>query len=71
MLVCGRSIPKPSQVKARFFERDDIVEILAQDVDIDFALKSKLFSLHSPPLFNLISCMFMRHCELVLIDASV
>ena len=41
VIICGRSIPKPSQVIARFFERDDIVEMIAQDVDIDFALKCK------------------------------
>ena len=44
VVICGRSIPKPTTVMTRFFERDDIVEMIAQDIDVDFALKSKLWT---------------------------
>ena len=41
VLIYGRSLPKPSQVHARFFERENIVEMTAFEVDKEFALKSK------------------------------
>lgn len=41
VVIYGRSLPKPSQVHARFFERENIVEMTAYEVDKDFALKCK------------------------------
>ena len=41
VVVCGRSLPKRAQVHARFFERENIVEMTAIEVAKDFALKSK------------------------------
>lgn len=40
VVIYGRSLPKKSEVRARFFERESIVEMIAYDVDKDFALKS-------------------------------
>ena len=39
ILVCGRSLPKRHEVHARFFERENIVDMCAYEVDKDFALK--------------------------------
>ena len=41
VLIYGRSLPKKSEVRAMFFERESIVEMTACEVDKDFALKSK------------------------------
>lgn len=40
VLIYGRSLPKKSEVHARYFERENIVEMIAYEVDKDFALKS-------------------------------
>ena len=40
-LIFDRSIPDKSRVKSRFFEREDIVEMTAYQVDVEFATKSK------------------------------
>ncbi len=40
VIIYGRSLPKKTEVRARFFERESIVEMVAYDVDKDFALKS-------------------------------
>jgi small nuclear ribonucleoprotein (snRNP)-like protein len=41
VMICGRSLPKKSEVCPRLFEIDDIVEISAFEIDKDFAIKSK------------------------------
>ena len=41
MLIYGKSLPKKSQVHSRFFERENIVEMIVLEVEKDFALKSK------------------------------
>jgi small nuclear ribonucleoprotein (snRNP)-like protein len=41
VVIYGRSLPKKSEVHARYFERESVVEMIACDVDKDFALKSK------------------------------
>ena len=43
VVIYGKSLPKKSEVHARFFERENIVEMIALDVDKDFALKSIYF----------------------------
>ena len=40
VLIYGRSLPNKSEVRARFFERESIVEMHAIEVDKDFAIKS-------------------------------
>lgn len=40
VLIYGRSLPKKSEVRVRYFERENIVEMSALEVDKDFALKS-------------------------------
>jgi len=40
VVIFERSLPKKSEVRARFFERADIVEMIAADVEKDFAIKS-------------------------------
>lgn len=39
VVIYGRSLPK-SEVRSRFFERDDIIEMTAHEVEKDFAIKS-------------------------------
>ena len=41
VVVCGRSLPPLADVRARYFEREYIVEMTAYEVDRDFAVKSK------------------------------
>jgi hypothetical protein len=41
VLIYGKSLPKKSQVHSRFFERENIVEMIVLEVEKDFALKSK------------------------------
>jgi hypothetical protein len=41
IVVFGRSLPKRGEVHARFFERENIVEMIAYEVNKDYALKSK------------------------------
>jgi small nuclear ribonucleoprotein (snRNP)-like protein len=43
IVVFGRSLPKRGEVHARFFERENIVEMTAYEVDKDYALKSIVF----------------------------
>jgi hypothetical protein len=40
IVIFGRSLPKRGEVYARFFERENIVEMHAYEVDRDYALKS-------------------------------
>ncbi|CAF0780226.1 unnamed protein product [Brachionus calyciflorus] len=40
VVIFGRSLPRRSQVNARFFERENIVEMTAIEVDKDFAMKT-------------------------------
>ena len=53
VLIYGRSLPRKSEVCARFFERENIVEMTACYVDKDFALKSFLKSIHFIKIFYL------------------
>lgn len=51
VVIYGKSLPKKSAVHARFFERENIVEMIACEVDKDFALKSKINFVYS---FNIL-----------------
>ncbi len=42
VVIYGRSLPRKSDVSVMYFERENIVEITACDVEKDFALKSNL-----------------------------
>jgi hypothetical protein len=52
IMICGRSIPKKEEVRARFFERENIVEMIAYEVDKDFALKCRFLFSYSNLLFK-------------------
>jgi hypothetical protein len=49
VVIYGRSLPRKSDVSVMYFERENIVEITACEVDKDFALKSRPL----PPLGRL------------------
>jgi hypothetical protein len=42
VVICGRSLPGKNEVKTLIFPKDDIVEIIALDVDKEFAIKCEL-----------------------------
>lgn len=42
VVIYGRSLPKKSEVRSRFFEREYIVEMTALEVEKDFAIKSMM-----------------------------
>jgi small nuclear ribonucleoprotein (snRNP)-like protein len=55
VLVYGKSLPKKADVQVRYFERENIVEMTATEVDKDFAVKSK----HSCFNFFVIFCFLL------------
>lgn len=54
--VYGRMLPRRADVASRFFERENIVDIQAYDVDKDFAAQSKYINFMLFYFFNFLKC---------------